>query len=274
MLKLEYSGASLGALIKKGAGFYTHILWKVFPLAFILSLASVVFSLARTILHPHIGWMVLGVIVMFVTLVYLALALVHQMYAPTLTEKMPGILESLFAVRSKFIKYVVVLLLSMSVLALIGAVLIIVFSLLALIPKGLLMVHMLSIFVTIVSGIIIAVFLTLVIPVVLFEDVGIIKSIKCTISFTRKKFWASFLMVLIARLPTVLFTYAVMLAVVFFATGSLAHFHEYIMMRGSLMPSVIIQLIFLIGAPFFAIWSFANILNLYHTLKNYENTGN
>jgi len=268
MLKLQYINASFGALIKQSAGFYRHILWEVFPLAFMAALTGFVYACSRMALQAYVAWLVVAAIFFMLLAFGFACALFYQAYSPTHMERLCSIREALLATWAKISKIIIVVLLGVAALVLIIAVLgLFLMLVLAMIPSQSFAMALVFIFVAAVISIIGITIMALIIPVALFEDVGIIGVIKRSVILVHKDFWKSLVAVLIAKLPAIILIPLLTAIVVLISTGSLAEFHSYFIMQGPFIPVIIIQAILLCILPFFSIWNAANILNLYHTLK-------
>jgi hypothetical protein len=269
MFKLQYiANISFGALIKQGVNFYKHILWKVFPLAYIAALTGFVYACARIALQAYVGWQLI-VNLLFILLTFIFMwGLVYQAYSPTKFERLCSIREALLATWSKIIKIIIAILLSILALAVIITVLgLFLMLVLAMIPSQSFIMGWFFIFIAAIISIIGLVIISLIVPVALFEDVGIIGVIKRSVILVHKDFWKSLVAVLIAKAPVFIFVLLVNAIIVLLFTGSLTELHTYFTLQGSFIPIIIIQVILLLTLPFFSIWSVANILNLYHTLK-------
>lgn len=278
MFKLQYTNAALGTLIAQGASFFKRIFWKAFPLACVIAVMQFVLSSSHILLFTHLVWKILTLLLVGLLVFYFACALMYQMYGPTQEEQVPSISKSLSVVWPRAIKAIIAFLLCFVAFALVGFVLAFILGFIlgfvsaflhfAPVLRSVMFFSLVAIL--LVVFFMLAIFISLIVPVAIFENVGVIKVIKRSIYLIRRGFWKSFIVMLIAKLPKIIFYYLVMIAVLLINAGSFADFHTYVLMRGPLMAMGTIQIILLITAPFFIIWSVANVLNLYHTLKKFS----
>lgn len=284
MFKLQYTNAALGTLIAQGASFFKRIFWKAFPLACVIAFISFAISFARLVGRDYISfgfaWLllihrVLGAftllfvgLLIFVFACYFSGVLMYRMYGSTQEGQVPSIGKSFSAVWAKSLKAATALFLCVILLVLAILILVIIFSILNVFLKSYLIMVFACVLLAILA-VVWGIFISLIIPVAIFENAGIFRTIGRSIRLVSRGFWKTFVVLLIAKLPSII-AYYLLILIALLSVGSLAEFQAYAMMHGPLMVMGVIQIVWLLVSPFLFIWSISYLLNLYHTLKNLD----